>query len=198
MSSFSKASPKSTFKKHYPFEVAASTNDAKLIAQAQNKNHNYQYMAEVTVVGDATIRPYDPIYLDNLPNGMSGYWTVISIVHRFGGKPGYYMLELVVGTDKIGETSTLAPKAIAYRDVEGELNDQTISISESSLEEFSLSPNESDLPEPISNFTEPKVTPRATTFPNPTNNPYSLGSPNLSQVKRTVTWKAKKGTKVIQ
>jgi hypothetical protein len=198
MSSFSKASPKPTYKKHYPFEVAASTNDAKLIAEAQNKNHKYQYMAEVTVVGDATIRPYDPVYLDNLPNGLSGYWTVISVVHRFGGKPGYYMLDLVVGTDKVGETSTLAPKAVAYRDVEGELNDQSITIGGSSLEEFSLSPNESDLPEPVSNLTEPKVTPRANTFPNPTNNPYSLGSPNFSQVKRTVTWKAKKGAKVIQ
>ena len=198
MSSFSKKSPKPTFKKHYPFEVASSTNEAKLIAQAQNKNHKYQYMAEVTVAGDVTIRPYDPVYLDNLPNGLSGYWTVISVTHIFGGTPGYYTLDLVVGTDKVGETSTLAPKAVAYRDVEGELNDQSITIGGSSLEEFSLSPNESDLPEPASNLTEPKVTPRATAFPNPTKNPYSLGAPNFSQTKRTVTWKAKKGTKVIQ
>lgn len=197
MSSFSKKSPKPTFKKHYPFEVASSTNEAKLIAQAQNKNHKYQYMAEVTVVGDVTIRPYDPIYLDNLPNGLSGYWTVISVAHIFGGTPGYYMLDLVVGTDKVGETNALAPKAIAYRDVEGELNDQSITIGGSSLEEFSLSPNESDLPEPVSNLTEPKVTPRAAAFPNPTKNPYALGAPNFAQTKRTVTWKAKKGTKVI-
>jgi hypothetical protein len=198
MSSFSKASSKPTFKKHYPFEVAASTNDAKLIADAQNKNHKYQYMAEVTVVGDVNIRPYDPIYLDNLPNGLSGYWTVISVVHRFGGKPGYYMLDLMVGTDKVGETSNLAPKAVAYRDVEGELNDQSLGVVDSILEQFTLSPNESYLPEPTSNLTEPKVTPRSTTFSNPTSDPYALGAPNFSQVKRTVTWKAKKGTRVIQ
>jgi hypothetical protein len=108
------------------------------------------------------------------------------------------MLDLIVGTDKIGETSTMAPKAVPYRDVEGELNDQSLSVGGSVLEQFSLSPNESDLPEPVPNFTEPKVTPRATSFPNPTKDPYGLGSPNFSQVKRTVTWKASKGNKVIQ
>jgi hypothetical protein len=195
--SFSKKSSKPSFKRHYPYEVATSTNDAKLIAEAQNKNHKYQYLAECTIAGNVSIRPYDPIYLDNLPNGLSGYWTVISVTHRFGGSHGYYMLDLVVGTDVIGETNPNAPKAVPYRDVEGELNDQTLTVVDSVLEQFNLSPNETDLPEPYSNVGSAHVTSPATAIPNPTNDKFAVHPPSFSKVKRTTTWKATKGTKVI-
>jgi len=194
---FSNKKAKPSYKRHYPYEVASSTNDAKLIADAQNKNHKYQYLAECTVAGDVTIRPYDPIYLDNLPNGMSGYWTVISVTHRFGGEPGYYLLDLVVGTDQVGEVNTNAKKVIPQRDIEGELNDQNLEVANSVLQQFSLSPNEMSLPEPYSNTGSSKVVRPATAIPNPTNNPYNVITPSLSKIKHTTTWKAAKGTKVI-
>lgn len=195
--SFSKKNTQPAFKRHYPYEVATSTNDAKLIAEAQNKNHKYQYLAECSIAGNASIRPYDPIYLDNLPNGFSGYWTVISVTHRFGGQPGYYMLDLIIGTDVIGETNISAKKAVAYRDVESELNNQSLDVASSVLENFNLSPNETPLPEPYNNVGSNHITRPATAIPNPTNDRFAVNSPSFSKVKRTNTWKATKGTKVI-
>jgi len=195
--SFSK-NTKAVYKKHFPFEVATNSNDAKLIAEAQGKNHRYQYMAHCVLAGNADIRPYDPIYLDNLPNGMSGYWTVISVTHRFGGKSGYYMLDVLVGTDIIGETNPNASTAVAYRDVDSELNNQSLVTNDSMLQEYSVSPNDSTLPAAGTDVRGPKVTPKASFISNITTNPYAVYPPTAATPKRTAQWKAAKGNKVVE
>jgi hypothetical protein len=80
-----------SFRSHHVFEVASSFADAQHIATDYNNANRYQHRAKVSIVGHAPMRPYDPIYLDGLPNGMSGYWTVLTVKHIFGGRPADYM-----------------------------------------------------------------------------------------------------------
>ena len=128
MAKISKVTAKASHKKHHPHEVAVSANDSKLIANALNNTNKWQHLMEVSVVGDVTIRPYDPIYLDGLRNGLSGYWTVISVVHKFGFKEGWYTLDLVVGTNTLGDVDENAGTAVAVRDVDSELAGQSLDV----------------------------------------------------------------------
>jgi len=197
-SAFSNNSTKATFKKHHPYEVVNSVEDAKLVSNAISDSKRYPHRAEVTIVGNVTLRPYDPIYLDGLPNGMSGYWTVLSITHRFGGRPAYYMCDLVVGTDKIGDTNPNAASTAALRDIDAELAGKSLNVSDSLLVDISLSPNSSDLPQPDTSVFGPKTTPSAFTILNPTNDPNAIVPPNFNNLKSTTYWKASKSTQVLK
>jgi hypothetical protein len=195
--SFSKKNTKAAFKKHYPHEVVSNVNDSKLLANALSNTSRYQYTMEVTVIGNSDIRPYDPIYLDNLPNDLSGYWTVLSVSHQFNGRKGYYVLDLVVGAETLGDINPNANKAVQYRDVESELSGQSLTVAESQLTEISLSPNSSELQDVDYDGVGPNVTQPSNSFSNLVTNPYLIKPPSLKGVKNTVAWSAKKGSKII-
>lgn len=186
------------YKQHLVYEVATSLSDSKHIAEDYNNSYRYQHRAHVVIVGHSTIRPYDPIYLDGLPNGMSGYWTVLAVKHVFGGTPAEYMLSLEVGTDSIGDSDPEAVSRKDIRDIQSELAGQPISISETYLSKYSTSPNASQLvPTKINQLT-------AVVAESPVAVPQVLGTsiyadytPNLENVKNHVTWKAKKSGRVI-
>lgn len=188
-----------TYKQHLVYEVATNLADSKHIADDYNSAYRYQHRAFVTLVGHATIRPYDPIYLDGLPNGMSGYWTVISVKHIFGGAPADYMLRLEVGTDVIGDTDPNAKNRSDTRDIQSDLSGQSITPSNSSLSQYALSANATTI-EPSYGTVPTAVTSKtAVTIPTVSGiTPHTDVPPNLSGVKRTVKWTAKSSGKVIR
>lgn len=188
------------FKKHHPHEVITDLTTSKHIAQSYNQANKYQHRAKVTIVGHATLRPYDPIYLDGLPNGMSGYWTVLSVEHIFGGRVAKYLMTIEVGTDVIGDVDSKAKSRSDTRDVQNDFAGQSLTTSPSKLTEYNLSPNASSLSpsfgvtsktaiQNLSKVTVPKVT-GITSFKD--------APPNVSGVKKTVQWSATSGGKVLK
>ena len=192
--------PKAVFKKHYPYENATSLTESKYIADDYSNTHRYQHRAEVMIVGNATLRPYDPNYLDGLPNGMSGYWTVLSIQHVFGGSPARYLLYLEVGTDVIGDVNPNAAMQSDTRDIQNDLANQSLVASDTGLTTYSLSPNSSAI------NTNNGVTPTtARTNTTSVSIPAVAGAtafkdkaPNLTGVKKTVQWTSKTSGKVVK
>lgn len=181
-----------SFQSHHVFEVASSFVDAQHIATDYNNANRYQHRAKVSIVGHAPLRPYDPIYLDGLPNGMSGYWTVLTVKHIFGGRPADYLQELIVGTDTLGDTNPNAKDVSDYRDVQSELAGQSLATSDTTLTEYSLSPNASSL-----NTTFGSVTPTQVTSASIVGVPSVVGAdsfantaPDLSQITNVVKWTA--------
>ena len=186
------------YKQHLVYEVATSLSDSKHIAEDYNNTYRYQHRATVTLVGYSTIRPYDPIYLDGLPNGMSGYWTVISVTHIFGGSPADYMLSLEVGTDIIGDSDPKAKTRSDIRDIQSELANQPLTVSETILSKYTVSPNSSSLTTVPINTPTAVISDSPVAVPNiPGVSAYANATPNLSNIKNTVKWIAKKSGRVI-
>ena len=179
------------FQKHQTYEVATSLTDSKFVANDLADTNRYQYRAHAVVVGDVLVKLYEAIYLDGLPNGMSGYWTVLGITHIFGGIPTNYMMELELGTDTLGEEYVGAKTSTKLRDIAGELAGQALRVADSSLKQYSFTPNQDPLPVDWFAVTN-NTAPRATAVPETIipENPYSVTPPNFSNVKRTTKWEA--------
>lgn len=188
------------FKKHHPHEVISDLTNSKQIAQSYSQANKYQHRAKVTIVGHAALRPYDPIYLDGLPNGMSGYWTVLSIEHIFGGRVAKYLMNIEVGTDIIGDVDSAAKNRADTRDVQSDFAGQSLSISPAKLTEYNLSPNASSLSptfgvtaktaiQNLSKVAVPKI-PGSTAFRDL--------SPNIGGIKRTIQWSSTSSGKVLK
>jgi hypothetical protein len=182
------------FKKHHTREVVTSLAESKQITNDYSDAKRWIHRARVSVVGNVSVKLYQPIYLDGLPNGMSGYWTVLSIRHTFGGIPAKYLLELEVGTDVIGEIDPNAKKSNSLRDVQAEISGQSVtSDPEPQLLDLSLSPNSSNIGEDYG-LTSPTAVnqPEAVGVPETlSNNIYFSKAPNFKIIKRTTTWKSK-------
>jgi hypothetical protein len=198
VTNFSNNPTKAKFKKHHTHEVVTSLANSKLLAIDYANQHRYRHRAEVMIIGTADLRPYDPIYLDGLPNGMSGYWTVLSLKHIFNGRVANYMLEIVVGTDTIGDTSSTAYLNANTRDVQAELAGQSLVAPASQLIDQVPSINASSLSSNTNTIVStPQVSPSNPLIPNLTNIPFPNGAPNINSIKRTVQWTATKTGTVI-
>lgn len=187
------------FTHHHVYEVANNLNDSKHIADDYTNAHRYQHRATVTVVGYPDLRPYDPIYLDGLPNGLSGYWTVLSVKHVFGTYAPLYFLELEVGTDFIGDVNPDAYKSAANRDVQADLAGQSLTPSDTVLTTYSVSPNSSPL-DPDTGVTSPTAIgePSNIAIPNIVGTtPFADAAPNTDFLKSTVQWGSVDSGKVI-
>lgn len=182
---------KASFTKHNVFEVATTLTESKYIANDFADAQRYAYRAKVSLIGDSLVKPYEPIYLDGLPDGMSGYWTVLSVTHIFGGIPAKYMMQLEVGTDILGQTNPDAYKAVPVRDISGEISGQAISPAQSKLQDYSFSVNNSTL-EPDYGITSP-----SSSVSKPYNDLGVDAAPDFSIIKRPVTWAAYGKTGVI-
>lgn len=110
---------RAVFTKIITSEVAPTASYSKTVLQSIANSQAYRYRATARLRGDSRVRPYDVLYLDGLPDGMYGYWNVISVRHRFGEANPYY-LEVEVGSDALGEP-LLETSALGTRDVAGEL-----------------------------------------------------------------------------
>jgi hypothetical protein len=193
------AKSKALYDQHLTQEVVNNITEAKQIANDYAANKRYAHRAIVSTVGNANVRPYYPIYLDGLPNGLSGYWTVLSVRHTFGGSPARYMLELEVGTDVIGETDPNAAKAVVTRNVQAELVGQAVGgVQEPILVSVDLSPNSSDFAQNYGTTDSTSTTvPSEVAIPESiSSNIYAVNPPNFSQIVRKTTWAAGKTTEV--
>lgn len=188
-----------SYKQHLVYEVATSLADSKHIAEDYNNAYRYQHRAQIHIVGHATLRPYDPIYLDGLPNGLSGYWTVISIKHVFGGSLTKYMMHVEVGTDIVGDSDDFAKYRSDTRDIQSELSGQSLALAETSLSEYSVSPNSSSVEDLYTHRGSSAVSESPVDVPNiPDVTTYSNYVPNLTNVKNIVKWTSKSSGRVIK
>jgi hypothetical protein len=189
--------PKAKFKKHNVYEVATSLTEAKYIASDIADTDRYAYRARAYVVGNSNLRPYDPVYIDGVPNNLSGYWTVLSIRHIFGGTEAPYMMELELGCDLLGDVNPNAASASETRNVNNELAGKDLSSSSSALTSYAVAPNQNSIPVPKLTAS-PKVVKPVSFVPGSTN-PYSHDStiPNYQVAPRTTSWVATKGSKII-
>jgi hypothetical protein len=86
-------------KLHIVHEVVDTSEKAAALSEAQSSHSKYRYLAEATLLGYPDLRPYDPIYLDGLPDNMSGVWVVLSAVHIFNEVIPYKM-EVKLGSNE--------------------------------------------------------------------------------------------------
>ena len=190
---------KAVFTKHHVYEVASSLAESKQIADGYSNAHRWQHRAHVVVIGSPYLRPYEPIYLDGLPNGMSGYWTILSVKNVFGGRPSNYFVELEVGTDIIGVTDPKAVTRANTRDVQSDLAGQSLTPSAAKLTTYSLSPNGNSLVNLQGRVPTSSInTVGAASVPHvPNTASYSDKAPDLTVVKKTVQWVSTKTNKVV-
>jgi len=188
------------FKTHYPHEVIKDLTNSKQIAQAFSDTKKYQHRAKVTIVGHATLRPYDPIYLDGLPNGMSGYWTVLSVEHIFGGRVAKYLINIEVGTDVIGETDSKAKTRADTRDVQSDFANQSLTVAPAKLNEYALSPNSSTVNPKygVTSKTAVQNTSKVAVPKIAGATPFKDQAPNISGIKKTVQWTATSSGRVLK
>ena len=197
-SRFSDPTSKSKFKKHHVHEVSTSLAESKQIANDYAENHRYAHRATALVVGTSTIRPFDPVYIDGVPNGLSGYWTVLEVKHVFGGSIAPYMLELELGTDTIGDVNPNAKYTSEERNINNELAGKDLSSSESVLASHALKVNAHSfaVKKPV---VSPRVSKPVSQYIDPSANPYHHTSttPDYGISPRTSTWVAKKANKTV-
>lgn len=77
------------------FEISKHETDA---AVARNR---YPYRGKVVVVGTPGIRPDDAVFLANIGQSYSGYWTVLKVEHEIENNR-QFVTTLHVGTDSLG------------------------------------------------------------------------------------------------
>lgn len=183
------------YKKYHVLEVVTSLTEGKYIASDLADAQRYAYRASATLVGNVNIRPYEPIYLDGVPNGMSGYWTVLSVRHIFGSDIAKYIAIVELGTDIIGETNETAYKAADTRDVNAEISGQSIGRSSSVLMDYKASVNASTLVPPQQGSVNVSKSAFESVVDASSPDLYQNDVPDFSIIKRSTAWVAtKKGT----
>jgi len=190
----SSSTNKATFVKHLPFESATSLSDAKYIATDRAETYRYKYRGVAVLAGDAGVKVGHLIYLDGLEQGMSGYWTVLRVDHLFGSGNAAYQLEVLLGTDKLGDVSNNIGQDTEVRDFAAELAEQSLDPADSNLTDYSFGINAGTVESSVSYAPSSKVVTPAYASPSPTSytpNIYVDEVPNFSSVKRTTTWAAK-------
>jgi hypothetical protein len=186
-------SNKAAFLKHLPFESATSLSDAKYIASDRSETHRYKYRAAAVLSGNNLVKVGQIIYLDKLEQGMSGYWTVLSAKHVFGTGNAKYQLEVVLGTDVVGDTSEeFATPEI--RDFAAEFSEQSLDVTPSILEDYSFGVNNGKIESAANYASSARTVAPDYAAPTPTvyeKDIYKNETPNFSKIKRTTKWAAK-------
>jgi hypothetical protein len=193
MSSHVNLNNKATFLKHLPFESATSLSDAKYIASDRSETHRYKYRAAAVLSGNNLVKVGQIIYLDKLEQGMSGYWTVLSAKHVFGTGNAKYQLEVVLGTDVVGDTSEefAVPE---IRDFAAEFSEQSLDVTPSVLEDYSFGVNNGKIESAANYASSARTVAPNYAAPTPTvyeKDIYKNETPNFSKIKRTTKWAAK-------
>jgi len=86
--------------------VAPDIKIAKFEADAAESLNAFPYRAKLEVIGDPSLRPDMPIYLEGLGETYSGYWTILSTEHTIVEEElnrHRYTTVLEVGTDSLGQ-----------------------------------------------------------------------------------------------
>lgn len=182
---------KAKFIKHLPFESATTLAEAKYLAQDRAETYRYTYRAKALLTGNAAVKVGEVIYLAGLAQGMSGYWTVLSITHIFGSGNAKYQIEVNLGADVLGQSDpATSTDFLTVRDLEAELANQALTPATSALINYSLAPTEGVIEEyqPYSESIKNVLPDYKTTAP--LTDPYKDDVPNFSTVRRTISWRA--------
>ena len=87
--------------------VANDPTVAEYEAKAAEQRSIFQYRGDAKVIGDATLRPDMPVYLEGV-GGYSGYWVVLGAEHIIEEQQrNIYMYTTILhlGTDSLGEAN---------------------------------------------------------------------------------------------
>jgi phage protein D len=85
--------------------VAPTREIAEQEAEAAESRNSFPYRGTAEVLGEPTLRPNIPVYLDGLGSTYSGFWTVLGVDHHIveeKTKFYKYTSTLHVGTDSLG------------------------------------------------------------------------------------------------
>lgn len=80
---------------------------AKYEAEAAENRNSFPYRAWVEVLGEPTLRPDMPVFLDGLGETYSGYWTILGTTHKVIEEEFNqfrYTTVLHVGADSLGQS----------------------------------------------------------------------------------------------
>jgi phage protein D len=87
--------------------VVVDYETAKHEAAAADERNSFPYRAEAVLIGDSTVRPDMPLFLDGLGQTYSGYWTALEVCHKFVEESRgvhTYTTVVTVGTDSLGDS----------------------------------------------------------------------------------------------
>lgn len=85
--------------------VAPDITVANFEAEAAENRNYFPYRGEVTVLGNPTLRPDMPIYLDGIGEPYTGYWVILEAYHCIVEEElnrQRYTTTLIVGSDSLG------------------------------------------------------------------------------------------------
>jgi len=90
--------------------VVSNSEDATWEAQAAEERQRFGYRGYTEVVGNSSLRPDMPIYMDKVGKEYSGFWIVLSVEHkieRAESNTFIYTSDMYIGTDSLGKGSTV-------------------------------------------------------------------------------------------
>jgi phage protein D len=97
------------FDKFDSYVVAPNADVVKYEAESAERRNAFPYRAKIEVLGDPTVRPDLPIYLEGIGDVYSGFWTVLDVEHRIVEEElnrHRYTIIMTVGTDSLGSALT--------------------------------------------------------------------------------------------
>jgi phage protein D len=86
-------------------DIETATSEAKA---AEDKNY-FPYRATVEVLGDPTLRPDLPVFLEGIGDNYSGYWVILKTEHKIletERNQQTYTTVLTVGIDSLGSAAS--------------------------------------------------------------------------------------------
>ena len=96
--------------------VAPNAEIAKYESEAAEARTSFPYRGQATVLGDPSLRPNMPVFLDGLGNTYSGFWTILGTEHvmvETERNVYTYTTNLSIGSDSVGLSQTVGGVAIA-------------------------------------------------------------------------------------
>lgn len=96
------------FDDHDTEAVANDFTTASHLAKSSDDYSSFPYIAEVDCIGVSSVRPCLPVYLNNIGDEYTGYWTVLSILHETieaSLNQPVYTISMTVATDSLGQIS---------------------------------------------------------------------------------------------
>lgn len=97
------------FDRHDTHTVANDYKTAMYEANSADDKSRFPYTAEAEVIGMSSLRPGMPVYIDNVGQEYSGYWTILRVEHKTQEQvlnDHAYTAILTLGTDSLGQIAS--------------------------------------------------------------------------------------------